>query len=100
MNANVDVGKLTVADFEARRDEEFLLQGPSGPLPLKLHTVQRLGPTQREGGAFSLQFLAPAGPFLPQAMYPLLHPGIGTIEIFLVPLGPREGGNCYEAIFA
>jgi len=27
------------------------------------------------------------------------HPGIGTFELFLVPIGPDEKGLRYEAIF-
>ena len=44
-------------------------------------------------------FVAPAGPFLPQAIYPVMHPALGTMEIFLVPVGPLAGGNGYHAVF-
>jgi hypothetical protein len=46
-----------------------------------------------------LTFLSPPGPFLPQAIYPLLHPAFEALELFLVPLGPKDGGNSYEAVF-
>lgn len=38
--------------------------------------------------------------FLPQRIYPLNHPALGEIEIFLVPLGPDEHGMRFEAIFS
>jgi hypothetical protein len=28
-----------------------------------------------------------------------MHPSLGTMEIFLVPVGPVAGGNAYQAIF-
>ena len=68
-------------------------------MTLELAEVRRLGQAMREGGAFSLLFVSPPGPFLPQAIYPLTHTSLGTLEIFLVPIGPVGGGNAYEAVF-
>jgi len=31
--------------------------------------------------------------------YPVGHPELGTLEIFIVPLEPKNGGNQYEVIF-
>jgi hypothetical protein len=93
-----DLRKLTKSDFEARKDETFVLRAQQ-ELPLKLKHVRPLGESGRPGGAFSLWFVSEPGPFLPQAIYPLEHPQMGRLEIFLVPLGPRDGGNLYESIF-
>ena len=68
-------------------------------VPLRLAKTESVGQAHREGGAFSLLFVAPAGPFLPQAIYPVQHPALGTLEIFLVPVGPVPGGNGYHAVF-
>jgi len=46
-----------------------------------------------------LTFLSPPGPFLPQAIYPLQHPAFEALDLFLVPIGPKDGGNGYEAVF-
>lgn len=97
--AAADLRKLAVGDFEQRLDETFVVQIPELALTLKLTRVNRLGESGRPGGAFSLLFVAPPGPFLPQAIYPLEHAELGRLEIFLVPLGPRDGGNLYESIF-
>lgn len=94
-----DIAKLTPADFAARIDEPFCIATPNGEVELKLIEVRRLGKGFRHGGAFSLAFLSPPGPFLPQAIYPLRHPALGTLDLFLVPLGPQDGGNSYEAVF-
>jgi hypothetical protein len=88
---------LTPGDFERHNGEAFDLSTEN--LALKLFEVKRIGTALRAGGAFSLLFVAPAGPFLPQAIYRLTHPEMGTLELFLVPLGPMHGGNGYEAIF-
>jgi hypothetical protein len=95
-----DLADATAATFEPRLQETFSLKGGQGHLTLKLVKVQPLGPSGRQGGAFSLSFLGEPGPFLPQATYRLDHPVLGALDIFLVPLGPKNGGNAYEAVFA
>lgn len=56
----------------------------------------------REGlrAPFSLVFTSPLQPVLAQATIPLEHSGLGTIQLFLVPIGPAEGSMRYEAAFA
>jgi hypothetical protein len=94
-----ELSALTADDFEPRSGETFRLATPNGALELKLVEVRRLGPALRAGGAFALTFQSAPGPFLPQATYPVGHPELGTLEIFVVPLGPKNGGNQYEVIF-
>ena len=90
---------LTADDFEPCKGETFQVTTARGVLALELVDVRRLGPAMREGGAFSLALQSAPGPFLPQATYPIAHPKLGTLEIFIVPLGPKNGGNQYEVIF-
>jgi hypothetical protein len=94
-----DIAQLTAADFEPRIEDDFHVSTPAGEVSLRLVEVRRLGKAVRPGEAFSLTFLSPPGPFLPQAIYPLRHPGFEALDLFLVPLGPKDGGNCYEAVF-
>lgn len=100
MSSAVDIGKLTAQDFEPRLNETFRLRHAEGELALKLHEVQRLAHARRAGGGFSLIFVSAPAPSFRQSIYPLLHDDMGTMEIFLVPLGPGEDGNAYQAIFA
>jgi hypothetical protein len=93
------LAELTAADFEPHQGAIFRFAAAGGELELKLVEVRRLGQALRNGGAFSLLFLSAAGPFLPQAIYPFTHPALGALELFLVPLGPKDGGNSYEAVF-
>ena len=49
---------------------------------------------------FSLVFLGPSNPILPQATYRLTHDRLGQLDIFIVPVGPDPQGRIqYEAVF-
>ena len=56
----------------------------------------------REGlrAPFSLLFTGPLQPVIAQGTIPLEHPDLGSIQLYLVPLGPGEGAMRYEAVFA
>ena len=63
---------------------------------------QRHGSGQDQAGsAFSLIFQGPATAILRQRTYAMQHPGIGTLGIFIVPLGPHPQSKQmrYQAIF-
>ena len=100
MDSRADLAALKVGDFSSHLDTLFDMQAPGGRIALKLVKAESAGQSMRTGGAFSLLFVAPAGPWLPQAIYPVEHPALGIIEIFLVPTGPTQGGNGYQAVFA
>jgi hypothetical protein len=44
-------------------------------------------------------FRAPLAAVAVQRIYPLDHETLGSLELFLVPIGPDERGLLYEAIF-
>ena len=96
--AMADVAALRIDDFTPHLDATFPMQA-AGAVPLKLAKVTPAGESGRKGGAFSLIFVAPKGPWLPQAIYPVEHPALGVMEIFLVPIGPMQDGNGYQAVF-
>jgi hypothetical protein len=99
MTATADLAALRIDDFTPHQDATFDMQTAGGVVPLKLANAKPVGDSGRAGGAFSLLFVAPAGPWLPQDVYPVQHPALGTMEIFLVPVGPTSGGNGYHAVF-
>ena len=49
--------------------------------------------------SFSLIFLGALQPILPQRIYKFEHDRLGTLEIFIVPIGPDKHGMRYQAIF-
>lgn len=75
--------------------------GPS-PVPLRLAAVQRLPeqPGAPRQQPFTLTFTGPADPQLDQRTYTMGHPRAGSLELFLVPVGPdAAGAPRYEAVF-
>ncbi|MBR1164845.1 hypothetical protein JQ569_37400 [Bradyrhizobium elkanii] len=99
MTSTVDLAKLHIDDFAPHRDVEFPMQAADRVVALKLAKVEPAGNSGRPGGAFSLLFAAPKEAWLPQAIYPVRHPALGVMEIFLVPVGPLGDGNGYQAVF-
>ena len=95
--------ELQAADFARCRDSIFRLTLPSGEgLDLTLEVVEEYAhppsvPGRRQG--FSLVFRSALPGHLRQGIYQLEHQEMGTIELFLVPIGPRDGGMRYEAVF-
>jgi hypothetical protein len=99
MTSTTDLAALRIDDFAPHLDAVFDMELPAGVVPLKLVKADPAGESGRVGGAFSLLFVGPKGASLPQAIYPVQHPALGTMEIFVVPIGPLSGGNGYQAIF-
>ena len=114
--------RLTQEDFHRRLNETFRLRLEQETLGLRLTEAEKLGEPRaaldRTGGqapfprvgkepvppgpqrqAFSLVFTGPPTPVLPQRIYRLEHPEMGSLDIFLVPIGIGPEGTRYQAIF-
>lgn len=94
--------RLAVGDFSGRVGEGFRVPVADGSIVLALTEVTSLARADHAGprrAPFSLIFRGPLAPALPQRIWPLEHPALGTLEIFLVPIGPDAAGMRYEAIF-
>jgi hypothetical protein len=94
---------FTLATFEPHVGTVFRLALEDGrSLDLMLAEARSLaiggwsGPRE----PFSLVFLSSREPLLPQRIYTLTHPGIGTFPIFLVPIQPLPDRQRYEAVFS
>jgi hypothetical protein len=48
--------------------------------------------------SFSLVFQGPGGRLLPQLIYALEHHRLGTLDLFIVPIGQTPEGYRYEAV--
>ena len=124
-----DLGQLTADDFAPCLGTSFRLHGPAAgaaatstqatpqqatptevtPTEVTLAEIRRLGAALRDGGAFALVFVAKNDrhennphqkkPHWPQGIYPVSHPSLGTLDMFLVPIGPVADGLGYEAVF-
>lgn len=95
--------RLERADFAPLLGTPFRLRLAGGAdLALTLveaTTHPHLPPQPGRRRGFSLVFRSAAPGALPQGIYRLDHEAMGSMELFLVPIGPRDGGMCYEAVF-
>ena len=95
--------QLTLQHFTPRLGAGFLVAGTEG---LTLSLLEAKSLASKSGGPpvgrepFDLIFLGPKSPVLPQRIYTLEREGDEPLEIFIVPIGPLEGGIGYQAIFA
>lgn len=94
---------LNPASFEAHLGTPFRIHyGGEIPLEAVLQEVKRHeqhpGPRPEPFSAF---FRTALRPILPQSIYRVEHETLGTMEIFLVPVGPdpQRQGMLYEAVF-
>ncbi len=94
--------ELTLETFRPVVGDTFTV-GSEGGATVDLVLVEA---EEKEGGPdaprapFSLLFHGPAEPLIPQGTYPFVHDSLGSLEIFIVPLGRDEQGSVYEAFFA
>jgi hypothetical protein len=93
------IESLTLSDFEPHIGDGFSVNAGHSVLSLTLKVAKPLGTALRQGGAFALHFGGPAAPVLPQSIYPFRHAGLGTLDLFIVPIGREKEGVIYEAIF-
>lgn len=94
---------LTRESFEARQGETFHVRFDDGTaLELRLAEIRgATAKTARVGREpFSLVFRGPPRPILPQRTYALENSQMGSLPLFLVPLGPDAGEMRYEAVFS
>jgi hypothetical protein len=96
---------LTQALFEPLIGTFFRLQAGARVLDLELVQADKLTAYAGRGGKmpkrepFSLVFRGPREFMLPQNLYALEQETLGHVEIFLVPIGPDDVGQRYEAVF-
>lgn len=89
---------LDYSFFANRLQESF--QVGDGPILVKVDNCEKL--TAYPGGVaepFSVQFLGPMDPVLPQQIHTLSSQATGAFAIFLVPISRDASGVRYEAVF-
>lgn len=95
----MDLNELTAETFTPLQGHHFRLT----PDDSDAFEVELIEVTEgAQGGSrtqFSLLFRGGPDPPLVQRIYQLEHEQLGALEIFLVPLGPDDVGQRYEAIF-
>ena len=92
--------EITHKSFESIIGESVDIEAGEAAFQAEIEDVSLLHrqPGQ-ERQPFSVVLQARDGINHGQQMYQLNHPDLGDLSLFLVPLGPGEGGMRYEAIF-
>ena len=89
--------------FAAQQGTDFLAKAGDGTeVVLRLVKVRLLGhqPNAPRPDPFALEFEGPARPALEQGIHRLEHAQLGSLDVFLVPIGVDEySGLLYEAVF-
>lgn len=95
--------RLTVDDFAPWVGERFSLDTGGALVAAELAWARAVGERPPAASArrwtFSLGFRTPPEVRLPQRIYGVVHPALGRLELFLVPVQPDAEGNLYEAVF-
>ena len=95
---------VTFAHFEGHVGEEFRLaaEGLHEPLATELIEAEQAEQIATPGGRvpFSLVFRGPWEPVLPQGIYGIEHDELGSLPIFIVPIGREDDGVRYQAAFS
>jgi Domain of unknown function (DUF6916) len=98
-----DLGELTLDAFAPLVGDTFTISGPDDTvIDSALDAATALGDRHGPDGRvpFSLIFTGADTPMLPQGVYAVHHAALGALELFLVPLAPRNGAALYQAIFS
>ena len=87
--------------FEEQLEGKFVVSVEGIAIETQLIDCQRLTADAEEGQRepFSVLFRGPMEPVLEQQIYEVRNETIGSLEIFLVPIGPDKTGMRYEAVF-
>jgi hypothetical protein len=94
-----DLEALTAETFAPLRGGEFrIVPGDSAAFEVELVDI-REGPAGASRTQFALLFRGGPDQSLPQRIYRLEHDELGALDLFLVPLGPDDVGQRYEAVF-
>jgi hypothetical protein len=89
--------QLGSKDFLPHLHTIFTVEAPGNQ---ELEMIEVIDQSNAQIEQFSVYFAGPASPWLQQGSYALLHPGLGTLTLFIGPKGPTGGRMIYEAGFS
>ncbi len=92
-----DLKDLTPEHFRPLIGNALSIEGTDHALHVE--SVDLIKSPSPRGQPFSLTLVAPVGLKGPQGIYRLLHPELGVLPVFLVPMEPKPGGFRLEAVF-
>ncbi len=92
-----DLSQITPEDFESLRGCDLPIAASEHSL--QVDSVERLRSPSPRPTPFSVTLLAPEGLQGDQGMYTLIHPTLGELALFLVPIEPSQGRSRLEIVF-
>lgn len=98
----MDLRNVTYRTFEPHLHETFSFDTGEGPIELELVEVERAREANVPEGLpepFSLIFRGPSTPILGQDTYRIVHPVLGSFEVFVVPIVSRSENRHYQVTF-
>jgi hypothetical protein len=105
----MELNELTFERAKALEGTLFQVEAPDGTsLPMRLDEVlpfetpqrrRRAAEPARKREPFSLYFVGPVDPVLPQAMYTFRSEALTLKTMFIVPIAQNADGTDYEAVF-
>ena len=104
----MDLSELTFERAKALEGTSFHIDLPDGTsVPMRLDEVvsyevrqrRRARGHQAKRDPFSMYFVGPLDPLLPQAMYTFRAEALTLKTMFIVPIGQHAEGTDYEAVF-
>lgn len=88
-----------IEKFSGHENSKFLMHyGDAQTAELELISVTDVGSAPRQA-QFSLVFKGPQNGPAAQNIFRLEHEKLGTLDLFLVPIGRDKDGLTYEAVF-
>jgi hypothetical protein len=91
---------LRAEDFQPLIGQEIDVDAHGERVKLEVATAAAIpSPSPRAAPPFHLILKSTANWRAAQGIFRLHHPRLGTIDVFTVPVGPADGGFCYEVIF-
>ena len=92
-----DLKDLTAEHFQPLVGTEIAID--STDQTLTVEAVNLIKSPSPRGQPFSITLHAPTGKSGPQGIYNLVHPDLGVLPMFLVPLELKNGSLRFEAVF-
>ena len=93
--------RLNQAAFTRNLNTKFRILDKSSPVVIEAELVEvEEKSTSRKLEQFSILFIGPAEPCLPQSTYEIEHREMGNFDLFLVPIASDKNGTSYEAVFS
>jgi hypothetical protein len=93
---------LTLDLFAPLVGDAFVIRAADGAIEAELVdavAATHPGDPAAQRDPFSLTFRGPEAPALQQGIHEVVHPALEPVTLFLVPLGPADGGPQYQAVF-